>query len=196
MGYRYITQDIVDAGGINVTCAEMYAEARAYNIEAVRNYSRKRRNYWLIAIWAVGQFVLSLAIAVLIISAVQSEQTERGTTTPTWRILLRLGGFLAYMGAEIYFVIVRRNTRPLAMTACAVPILIASWKFAGIPLLNLLVGRLHEKTENSLRKELGYPVFSRLAITTSYSDADTMSEITFDSIREKARREHPGDDML
>ena len=117
MAWKYITQDIIDAGGISVTSAEMFAEAREYNIKAVRNYNKKRRNHWLIALW----------------------------------------------------------------------------KFLGIPALNLLVGWLHQKTENELKNKSGYPAFSRLAVTTSQSDSDSISNITFDSIREKARREQNRD---
>ena len=193
MAWKYITQDIIDAGGINVTSAEMFAEAREYNIEAVRNYNKKRRNHWLIALWSVGQFAVAIAIAVMVLTVSITYQTDHGTVPPTWLSVLRLGGFLAYVGATVYFVIVRRDTRPLVMTACALPVLIASWKFLGIPALDLLVGWLHQRTENELKNKSGYPAFSRLAVTTSQSDSDSISNITFDSIREKARREQNRD---
>ena len=196
MAWKYITQDVIDAGGINVTSAEVFAEAREYNIEAVRNYNKKRRNHWFIAIWSVGQLVLSLVIGIVLVVDNQLEQMFNSTTTPTWRILLRLFGFLAYVGAFAYFVIIRRDPRPHVMALSSLPILIADWKFVGIVAFNFLVGRLHEKTEDKLREKWGYPKFARLTVTTSYSDSDTMTELTFDSIRDKARREHPDDELL
>ena len=196
MEWKYITQDIIDAGGINVTSAEMFAEAREYNIEAVRNYNKKQRNHWFIAIWSVGQLVLSLAIGVMLVVNNQLDQMFHATTTPTWRILLRLFGFLAYMGVFAYFVMIRRDPRPHVMVLSSLPILIADWKFVGIVAFNFLVGWLHEKTEDQLREKQGYPKFARLTVTTSYSDSDTIQELTFDSIREKAQREHPDNDDL
>ena len=68
--------------------------------------------------------------------------------------------------------------------------------FAGVAAFNFLVGWLHEKTEDQLREKCGYPKFSRLIVTTAYSDSDVIQELTFDSIRDKARREHPDDDEL
>ena len=196
MEWKYITQDIIDAGGINVTSAEMFAEAREYNIEAVRNYTKKRRNHWFIAIWSLGQLVLSLVIGIMLVVNNQLEQMFTSTTTPTWRILLRLFGFLAYMGVFAYFVIIRRDPRPHVMLLSTLPILIADWRFAGVAAFNFLVGWLHEKTEDQLREKCGYPKFSRLIVTTAYSDSDVIKELTFDSIRDKARREHPDDDEL
>jgi hypothetical protein len=196
MAWKYITQDIIDAGGINVTSAEMFAEAREYNIEAIRNYNKKQRNHWFIAIWSVGQLVLSLAIGVILVVMNQTDQILNHTTTPTWRILLRLFGFLAYMGAFAYFVIYRRDPRPHVMALSSLPLLITDWKFAGIVAFNFLVGWLHEKVENDLRTKPDYPKFTRLIVTTSYSDSDTLSELTFDSIRDKARREHPDDENM
>ena len=196
MAWKYITQDVIDAGGINVTSAEMFAEAREYNIEAVRNYNKKRRNHWFIAIWSVGQLVLSLVIGIVLVVDNQLEQMFNSTTTPTWRILLRLFGFLAYVGAFAYFVIYRRDPRPHVMALSSLPILIADRKFIAIVAFNFLVGWLHEKVENELKTKSDYPKFARLTVTTSYSDSDTMTELTFDSIRDKARREHPDDELL
>lgn len=196
MAWKYITQDIIDAGGINVTSAEMFAEAREYNIEAVRNYNKKQRNHWFIAIWSVGQLVLSLVIGIVLVVNNQLEQMFSSAITPTWRILLRLFGFLAYMGVFAYFVILRRDPRPHVMALSSLPILIADWKFIGIVAFNFLVGWLHEKVENDLRTKPDYPKFTRLIVTTSYSDSDTISELTFDSIRDKARREHPDAEEL
>ncbi len=79
MAWKYITQDVIDAGGINVTSAEMFAEAREYNIEAVRNYNKKRRNHWLIALWSVGQFAVAIAIAVMVLTVSITYQTDHGT---------------------------------------------------------------------------------------------------------------------
>ena len=44
MQYKYITQETIDSGGKNITSPEMFAEARQYNIEAVKGQN-KGQNY-------------------------------------------------------------------------------------------------------------------------------------------------------
>ena len=39
----YITQDIIDKGGINVTSPEMMDEVRHYNMDAVTNNAKRKR---------------------------------------------------------------------------------------------------------------------------------------------------------
>lgn len=58
---------------------------------------------------------------------------------------------------------------------------------------NFAAGWYYQKTEDELSKELGYPSFQRLNVTTVNTNADNLSELTYDSIREKINRDHPHD---
>ena len=68
-----------------------------------------------------------------------------------------------------------------------------SFLFLLFPVANFAMGWYYNNEENKLSKELGYPAFPRLLITTVNSDADSITNLTYDSIREKANRDHPHD---
>ena len=75
----------------------------------------------------------------------------------------------------------------------SVPAIAVSLIFAIFPVGNFTAAYSYNKIENDLSKELGYPSFPRLMVTTVNSDADNITNLTFDSIREKANRDHPHD---
>jgi hypothetical protein len=75
----------------------------------------------------------------------------------------------------------------------SVPAIAVSLIFAIFPVGNFTAAYFYNKIENELSKELGYPSFPRLMVTTVNSDADNINNLTFDSIREKANRDHPHD---
>ena len=50
-----------------------------------------------------------------------------------------------------------------------------------------------KKTDEKLSEEAGYPAFVRLNVTTIESDAESIHDLTYDSIKERAKRLRPDD---
>ena len=73
----------------------------------------------------------------------------------------------------------------------SLPVIAFSLYFAGIPLGNYVIGYLYERSEDYFSKQLGYPSFPRLVTNAVFSNADNIKDLTYDSIREKAQRDHP-----
>lgn len=193
MKYRFITQDIIDAGSINITSPEMYSEAREYNIDAHRNYVRRSRIHIGMGIWFIAQNVLIFLMLFILIGAIQIEQTEQGTTTSSARIWLGVAGLIVYVVFYGYYVVISKKRTPLMMVACSVPMMIAHPALGILVLANGVIGYLYNKTEKDLETKPGYPGFTQLSITTIDSEANTVEELTFENIRERAVTMHRHD---
>ncbi len=193
MEYRYITQDIIDAGSVNVTDPAVYDEAREYNINATRNYVRRRRNHIFIVIWFAVQPLIIFLFLFFMAGFLQLSQTNSGTTTSNARILVGVAGLVACLVIYGYFVVLRRQRTALFMFLATLPLLLAAPLLAFIPVMNFFIGHWYNSWEKRLSKEPGYPGFSQLSVTTIDSDANTVEEVTFDSIRERAVKTHRHD---
>ena len=193
MTYKYITQEVIDSGGRNITSPEMFAEARLYNIEAVKNYSKRHRTHAVFNIWMVLQFILLIYKTCTLMMNTHNEQLAKGTTTSGWRIALAIVAFLVYAGLIFYFVYVKCCHERFVVLLISLPVLALSIGFIGIAAMNFCMSWYYDVVEEELSKELGYPSFPRLLITTVNSDADSITKLTYDSIREKANRDHPHD---
>ena len=193
MKYRFITQDIIDAGSINITSPEMYSEAREYNIDAHRNYVRRSRIHIGMGIWFIAQNVLIFLMLFILIGAIQIEQTEQGTSTSSARIWLGVAGLIVYVVFYGYYVVISRKRAPLMMVACSSPMMIAHPALGILVLANGVIGYLYNRTEKDLETKPGYPDFTQLAITTIDSEANTVEELTFENSRERAVTMHRHD---
>lgn len=193
MNYRYITQDIIDAGTINITSPAMYAEAREYNIDAGRNYCRRRRNHILMGLWFAAQPVIIFITLFVIVEMKQIEQTHRETYTTNARIIAGVAGLLAFVGAYAYFVGFRGYRTPWVMLLCSLPLVFVHPVLTVLCAANFFIGMWYSKWERILRGKDGYPDFTQLAITTIDSEANTVGELTFDNIRERAVNTHRHD---
>ena len=71
--------------------------------------------------------------------------------------------------------------------------LIISFVFLIFPVANFGMAWYYNNVEDKLSKELGYPSFARLNVTTFNTNAENLSNLTYDSIREKINRDHPND---
>ena len=193
MEYRYITQEIIDSGGRNITSPEMFAEARQYNIEATKNLTRRQRAHSLFNIWMIVQFIYLFYKVFSILTDTTMKQFGDGTYTPDILVWLGVAGFFGHIGLIIRFVFLKHCRNKFIIALISLTVIAVSWRLWLIPVVNFLVTWYYEYVENELSKELGYPSFTQLNITTFNSYADSVDNITFDSIREKARRDHPHD---
>lgn len=193
MKYKYITQEIIDSGGKNITSPEMFEEARLYNMEAVKNYTRLHRVHLTFNIWMVVQFVLLIVKTWIIMMSAQTHELAQKTSTPWWRIGLCAVCFVVYVGLIIYFVYIKGCHERFVLLLISLPVLSFGWFMMTLPAMNFILGWYYTKVHDELSKELGYPSFARLNVTTVNSDADNLSNLTYDSIREKINRDHPHD---
>lgn len=187
MEYKYITQDVIDSGGRNITSPEMFAEARVYNIEAMKNNIKRRRVHALFNTWVITQYVLVIWFMFSLIAVYSNDYV------PTWRIILAALGFLGYLILVTYFIYIKNCRERYVLCLVSLPAILVSFIFLLFPVANFGIGWYYNNEENKLSKELGYPSFPRLLITTVNSDADSVTNLTYDSIREKAKRDHPHD---
>ena len=193
MNYRYITQDIIDAGSVNITSPAMYEEAREYNIDAHRNYVRRSRIHIAMGIWFIAQNVLIFLMLFILIGNISIKQADTGTSTSSAMIWLAVAGLIAYVVFYGYFVVIRKKRTPLMMVACSAPMMIAHPALGILVLANGVIGYLYNKAEKGLETKPGYPDFTQLAITTIDSEVNTVEELTFENIRERAVNAHRHD---
>jgi hypothetical protein len=190
MTYKYITQETIDSGGKNIKSPEEFQEARIYNMEAVKNYNKRHKVHAAFNIWIIVQYVLlfwKFTIVLLGMTATSSA----GLTN--WRIALGAIGLISYLGLVTYFVFIRGCRDKFILGLVSMPVALVSLVFLTFPLGNFTAALYYSHVENELSKELGYPSFPRLNVTTFNTDADNLSELTYDSIREKINRDHPHD---
>lgn len=190
MTYKYITQATIDSGGKNIKSPEEFQEARIYNMEAVKNYNKRHKVHAVFNVWIIVQYVLlfwKFTIVLLGMTATSSA----GLTN--WRIALGAIGLISYLGLVTYFVFIRGCRDKFILGLVSMPVALVSLVFLTFPLGNFTAALYYSHVENELSKELGYPSFPRLNVTTFNTDADNLSELTYDSIREKINRDHPHD---
>lgn len=196
MDYKHLTQEHIDSGGRNITSPEVYAEARIYNIEAVKNYKMSRRIRILFDTWIIVQYLLVFFITYFFVQDIHTEEINTGTSTPGWRIALGVVGLFGYYGLITYYMVIRECRNKVMLGVVSLPIMALTWGMAFFPIANYLAAWYYEKMDGRLARELGYPSFPRLSLTILNSDVERISDLTYDSIREKARRDHPHDETF
>lgn len=187
MQYKYITKETIDSGGKNITSPEMFAEARQYNIEAVKNYNKRRNTHALFNTWIIAQYFIYFWFFIMLI------MSKSHDVVPGWRIALAGIGFLAYAVLITYFVFLKDCHERYVLCLVSLPAALISFVFLMFPVANFGMAWHYNNVEDKLSKELGYPDFPRLNVTTVNSDAENLSNLTYDSIREKINRDHPHD---
>jgi len=193
MEYRYITKEIIEKGNVNITSPEMFEEARRYNIEAVKNYKKR---YWLkiaFGLWIAAQVIYVLFCVVNSLDMQESYDAATRTSMSVWRIILGAAGVLAYLGLMFWFAFHNGSRDKKTLCLASLPIIAFSPYLAGIPFGNFIIGYLYERAEDYFSKQLGYPSFQRIVTNSVFSSSDNINDLTYDSIREKARRDHPDD---
>ena len=191
MEYKHLTRELIEKGNVNITSPEMFEEARRYNIEAVKNYKKR---YWIkiaFGLWIAAQVIYVLFCAVNSIEMQTGYSRATETKTPVWRIALATVGVLAYLGLMFWFAFLKGKRDKKTLCLASLPIIAFSLYFAGIPLGNYVIGYLYEKSEEHFSKQLGYPSFPRIVTNAVFSSTDNLKDLTYDSIREKAQRDHP-----
>ena len=191
MEYKYLTQELVEKGNVNITSPEMFEEARQYNIEAVRNYKKRYLIKIAFGLWIAAQVIYVLFCVVNSIEIQTGYNRATDTKAPVWRIALATVGVLAYLGLMFWFAFHNGSRDKKTLCLASLPVVAFSLYLAGIPLGNFIIGYLYEKSEEHFSKQLGYPSFPRIVTNAVFSRADNIKDLTYDSIREKAERDHP-----
>ena len=92
MTYKYITQETIDSGGKNIKSPEEFAEARVYNIEAVKNYNRRKKVHAAFNIWIIVQYVVLFFMVFDMLSGMGYVDEELSTKTLYFRLAIGIIG--------------------------------------------------------------------------------------------------------
>ncbi|MCR4890376.1 MAG: hypothetical protein K5979_14565 [Ruminococcus sp.] len=192
---KYITPEIIEKGGINVTSPEMLDEARRYNMDAVVNGAKRNRVKTTIGIWLIAQYII------LFFNMAGFLTLDTLGAYGDYLTYARLAGYfiglLAYLILYTYNIIIKGVREPKYMFLCSAPLLVTTCTGILIVIVNTLLGILHEKTDEKLSQEAGFPAFARLNITTVESTAKSIQDLTYDSIKERAKKiRHDEGDFL
>ena len=192
---KYITPEIIEKGGINVTSPEMLDEARRYNMDAVVNGAKRNRVKTTIGIWLIAQYII------LFFNMVGFLTLDTLGAYGDYLTYARLAGYfiglLAYLILYTYHIIIKGVREPKYMVLFSAPLLVTTCTGILIVIVNTLLGILHEKTDEKLSQEAGFPAFARLNITTVESTAKSIQDLTYDSIKERAKKiRHDEGDFL
>jgi hypothetical protein len=199
---KYITQDIIDKGGINVSSPEMLDEARRYNMDVVKNAASRHRLNTIVGIVIILQIPVLLAsvclkLTTMTLADFSNFSFKTGTVLGPITTYARIGalviGLLAYLGLFIYYIIWKGQRDSKMMFLCSFPLMATTILGVGIAIINVILGMVYEKTDEKLSEEAGYPAFVRLNVTTIESDAESIHDLTYDSIKERAKRLRPDD---
>lgn len=199
----YITQDIIDKGTFNVTSPEMMDEARRYNMDAVTNSARRKRMQMIQGIWLIVQIPLIIASVCMYLTLETISDRFAGLAGDFGMIMsyARLGalflGLFAYLGLFGYYIIFRFQRDPKIMFLCSAPVMLTTPLGILITIVNLVSAYICEHKEEKFSEEAGYPAFVRLAVTTVESDARSIQDLTYDSIKERTKHwRSEGDEFL
>ena len=194
MTYKYITQETIDSGGKNITSPEEFAEVRTYNIEAVKNYNKRHNTHAIFNIWIIAQYVILFFMVFLYLASLEGVKLpEVSTKAFNWRFAIGVIGYFAYLILVTWFAFVKHSRDKFTLALVSMPAVLISPVFLLFPAGNFAACIFYNLVEDELSKELGYPSFPRLNVTTINSDADNVANMTYDSIRERINRDHPHD---
>ncbi|MBO4524078.1 MAG: hypothetical protein J5723_05270 [Ruminococcus sp.] len=191
MEYKYLTRELIEKGNVNITSPDMFEEARQYNIEAVRNYKKRYLIKIAFGLWIAAQVIYVLFCAFNSIEMQVSYDRATDTKVPVWRAALAAFGVLAYFGLMFWFAFHHGSRDKKVLFLASLPVIAFSLYFVGIPLGNYVIAYLYERSEDYFSKQLGYPSFPRIVTNAVFSSTDNLKDLSYDSIREKAQRDHP-----
>ena len=189
----YITQDIIDKGGINVTSPEMMDEVRHYNMDAVTNNAKRKRMTVTTGIWLVIQIPILIAsiCMYLTLETLTDHNAFRMGDFGAIMTYARLGamflGLFAYLGLFGYYIIFRFQRDPKIMFLCSAPAMLTTFWGVLIAIINVAVAYIYEFREKKFAEEAGYPAFARLQVTTMESESKSILDMTYDSIKERTK---------
>ena len=190
---KYITPEIIEKGGINVSSPEMLDEARRYNMDAVTNNARRKRMQVTQGIWLIIQIPLLIASVCMHLTLETLTDFEAfragdfGAIMSYARIAALFIGLFAYLGLFGYYLIFRFQRDPKIMFLCSFPAMMTTGFGVLVALINVVSAYIYTHREEKFAEEAGYPAFVRLNVTTIDSDSAHISDITYDSIKERTR---------
>ena len=157
---RYITQEDLDDAHINITSAEMFEEARLYNI----HMHRMQRKKWLFYVDFWGMFLLNLVMVPMIAAFSLANETA---------LIIKLGlPMVVFLLLPLLFAIVyscvilyRKLFEWWIMLIATLLMLPAGYAYIILALANSFITFIIRNTDEQLKAELGYPHFVELRVT-------------------------------
>ncbi len=194
---KYITPLDIQAAHLNVTSAEMYAEAKDFNrhmYDMQRIRHRFLRDMWGILILNVVIFALALPTAAsnytsLLFGATGGRgpfgMAEGGNLTLTYLPAL------IYAAAFVYFILIKKLYNwKLILVLSLIPIP-THYAFIALAIGNTLLVKKMNDTDNEMKDEVGYPHFVEL--TLSYIRDEENAE---DNGMESYSEDEKSDDLI
>ena len=157
---RYITQENIDEAHINITSAEMYAEAREFNIHMLR----MRRKQWLFLADYWGMFILNfISVPIVALLSMASESTMLiSMNAPWWSAFLFPPVFWALYAWFIFYRRVYDWRASLIFSMVMIP---AGYAFFITVIGNAVITKIISKLDTELKDEVCYPEFVELRLT-------------------------------
>ncbi len=174
MELRYITQEDIEACHVNVTSADMFREAREYNIYMHDMRQKKLRT--TVAYFAVIIFNFIFIAGVFFVSRnIGVPMLMRSAEFSTLAII-RLILLAAYIVLFIYLVIKRKVFSYKLTAIMTLPLVFCDLRFTVLLIMNTLVFHLLEKETQEQQNTAGYPGFADLRITYIREDETNEAE--------------------
>lgn len=174
MELRYITQEDIEACHVNVTSADMFREAREYNI--YMHDMRQKKLHTTAAYFAsiIINFIFIVAVFFVSRSIGIPMLMHESEFTPL--TCMRLVVLAAYIFLFIYFIIKRKVFNWKLITAITLPLIFCDIRFAALLIINILIFRLLDNETQAQQNTPGYPGFADLRITYIREEEDGNAE--------------------
>lgn len=157
---RFITQENIDEAHINIISADMYAEAREFNI----HMNRMRHKKWLFLADFWGMFTMNLVvIPITVLFSIANESTMLfAMNAPWWTAFLLPPVFWTMYGWFIFYRRVYDWRASLIFSLVMIP---AGYAFIISTAANTAITKILNKLDAELRDEICYPYFVELRLT-------------------------------
>ena len=174
MELRYITQENIEQCHINVTSAEMYSEAREYNI--------LMHDMRLLKVRSIAEFFGVIIVNIIFLIGISLASSNLGlimmmkesSISPLNAV--RFVIIAAYAALFIFLVAVKKIFSYKLLIALTAPLLLCDWRFVFLLAMNTAAFYFLDKNTQTLRDAPGYPGFAELRITYIRDDDNDKAE--------------------
>lgn len=165
---KYVTPLDIQNAHINVTSAEMYAEAKKVNTHMYAMQGKRVR--FLRDFWSL----LGMNICILVLAALSCLDSRfsliykltGGVGSVGGNIPLTLLPLLFYGAGYIYFILIRKMYNPWIMLIFAVMLVPMNYICIILVIADAIVVRFMGKIDDEIKNQVGYPHFVELHIST------------------------------
>lgn len=203
---KYITPIDIQAAYLNITSAEMYAEAKDFNMH-MHDMQRKRyrflRDFWGVVMFNVLMMLLCISTALSSYTSLIFRAT--GGRGP---VGLATGGnpTLTYLPAAIYavafiyFILIKKIYNWRMMLIISLLPIPTHYAFIVLAIANVILSKKMFDIDNEIKEEVGYPHFVELTLSYLRDEEDaedgameSFSESEKSEDLETERKENPYD---